>query len=366
MKGFVPGAIILFQAWIVSSEKCDVGTRQSPIDIITNTARYQEFRPFKLDNYEDYSMRKSNLKVKNTGSSLKVYAHGDRKRPILTGGPLNVAYEFVEMHFHWGVNASETGSEHKIDGKSYPLELHMVHKNIHDDTLEDALSHEDGLTVLGFKFAFVDDKKDNNIAIDTLTQMAKQHLIQPSSPYAKKDKLPDGKDVSLVNFLPLLMDEYFHYTGSLTTGQCDEAVNWIVFKLPLAVHRDNMWDLMNLLNEQGEQLINNYRPTQPVNDRPLYYHGTHLVDSGNIKKKSSKTARSLVEPKHVDYVLTVPANMLVETATLAEWPYKESKKALMNKVEALEALGGSANLNRVNTVILGGAALIAAFSFIMA
>lgn len=28
----------------------------------------------------------------------------------------------------------------------------MVHRNIHDETLEEALRHENGLTVLGFKF----------------------------------------------------------------------------------------------------------------------------------------------------------------------------------------------------------------------
>jgi len=361
MKGFIPGVVLLFQAWIISSEKCEKGTKQSPIDIITKTARYQEFRPFKLENYENYSIRKDNLKVKNTGGSLKVYAYGDEKRPTLTGGPLNVAYEFVEMHFHWGENASETGSEHKIDGKSYPLELHMVHKNIHDETIKEALTHEDGLTVLGFKFSFVEDKDKNNIAIDTLTQMAKQHLIQPGqgdNAYAKKDKLPEGKDVSIVNFLPFLMDEYFHYTGSLTTGDCDEAVNWIVFKLPLSVHKDNMWDLMSLLDKQGKPLRNNFRPVQPINDRPLYYHGTHLLETEVLKKGSSKTARSHQNPSHVDYVLTVPPQKLTETATLAEWPYKESKVALLEQVEAA---AGSANLNRIHSVIIAGTVLFSAF-----
>ena len=40
----------------------------------------------------------------------------------------------------------------------YPLELHLVHRNIHDDTVEEALEHENGITVLGFKFKIVDDE----------------------------------------------------------------------------------------------------------------------------------------------------------------------------------------------------------------
>ena len=43
------------------------------------------------------------------------------------------------------------------------------------------------------------------------------------------------EDVNVVNFLPVLMDEYFHYHGSLTTGTCDEAVNWMVFKVIVTI-----------------------------------------------------------------------------------------------------------------------------------
>ena len=43
------------------------------------------------------------------------------------------------------------------------------------------------------------------------------------------------RDVNVVNFLPVLMDEYFHYHGSLTTGTCDEAVNWMVFKVIVTI-----------------------------------------------------------------------------------------------------------------------------------
>ena len=44
--------------------------------------------------------------------------------------------------------------------------------------------------------------------------------------------------MNVVNFLPVLMDEYFHYHGSLTTGGCEESVNWVVFKTPIAIRVD--------------------------------------------------------------------------------------------------------------------------------
>ena len=47
-------------------------------------------------------------------------------------------------------------------------------------------------------------------------------------------------DVNVVNFLPVLMDEYFHYHGSLTTGGCEESVNWVVFKNSIAIRVNNI------------------------------------------------------------------------------------------------------------------------------
>ena len=42
-----------------------------------------------------------------------------------------------------------------IFSKRYPMELHMVHRNIHDEEVSEALEHENGLTVLGFKFQVI-------------------------------------------------------------------------------------------------------------------------------------------------------------------------------------------------------------------
>ncbi len=47
--------------------------------------------------------------------------------PKISGSNFKEQYNLVQFHFHWGpVNQ---GSEHLVDNKSFPLELHLVHKN---------------------------------------------------------------------------------------------------------------------------------------------------------------------------------------------------------------------------------------------
>lgn len=109
---------------------------------------------------------------------------------LLGGGPLNVDYEFVEMHFHWGEVKDDEfigGSEHSIDGHKYPIELHMVHRNIHDEEVAEALEHENGLTVLGFKFQVVDDEAPYHPSMDSLSRIAENFLTNPDDKFSKLD-----------------------------------------------------------------------------------------------------------------------------------------------------------------------------------
>jgi carbonic anhydrase len=322
--------------------KCELCQRQSPIDIITSTARYQEFRPFSLRNYEKFSIASKNLRATNTGGTVKLLPIGDDDLPTLQGGPLNVAYEFVELHFHWGEDESDNGSEHRIDGKGCPLEVHLVHKNIHDATLDEALTHENGLAVIGFKFAVVGDDIKISVGLDTLTKLAREHLVHPGV-YVEEDKLPESQDVAIINFLPLFIDEYFNYSGSLTTGTCNEAVNWIVFKHPLAVHKDNLRDFQSLMNDKGERLINNFRPVQPANDRPLYYHGTELLVTGTISKGNGKTARSHEHPNQREHLLTVPGHRLAEIAPLAKSDFHSGMSEIARKMAIVRLMAGGSN-----------------------
>jgi len=70
----------------------------------------------------------------------------------LTGAPgfEGDQFKLVQYHFHWGCSADENGSEHQIDGKSWPSELHLVHFNsTRYEKFEEACCKPDGLLVLG-------------------------------------------------------------------------------------------------------------------------------------------------------------------------------------------------------------------------
>ena len=84
----------------------------------------------------------------------------------------------------------------------------------------------------------IKDRQKYHRSLDTLSTVAKK-LTKPGSSFDHDDFVTEFhdkmSDLNVVNFLPVLMDEYFHYHGSLTTGGCEEAVNWVVFKTPLAI-----------------------------------------------------------------------------------------------------------------------------------
>jgi len=278
--------------------------RQSPINIDQSTVKYQEYRPFTFLGHEKLSISSGTLTATNTGTTVKLVAKPGTA--LLEGGPLNVRYEFVEMHFHWGdVDAQDkvVGSEHTIDQVAFPLELHMVHKNIHDASVAGALAHENGLCVLGFIFTVVnDDAKIPTTGINILTHIVENHLKNPDDKFDQHslNNINIGGDVNVANFIPHHVEEYFHYRGSLTTGGCEEAVNWVVFKTPLAIKEKHLRAMQSIKNAGGTAITNNYRPTMPVNKRPIYYNGNDLLDRNIVTMGSSVGIKSMERAGMVD------------------------------------------------------------------
>lgn len=64
---------------------------------------------------------------------------------------------------------------------------------------------------------------------------------------------------------------FFSYSGSLTTPPCSEAVRWLVFRDALPVSQNQINKFFQIMDQNGQPLLNNYRRVQPINDRLVLY-----------------------------------------------------------------------------------------------
>ena len=76
-----------------------------------------------------------------------------------------IRFDFLQLHWHWGSDSSK-GSEHTIDGKEYPIEVHLVHVNtkyyVDGAPSADNFAKSDGLAVIGI-FYEVSTEDDANL-----------------------------------------------------------------------------------------------------------------------------------------------------------------------------------------------------------
>jgi len=233
------------------------GIRQSPVDIVPDCATYDEglaANPLTID----YTAEE-NLELENPGLSFKANISKDC---ILSGGPLGgTKYKLVQFHMHWGHEDKE-GSEHTVNGKMYPSELHLVHYNSDKyASFGDAVAQSDGLAVLGI---FIKVGSSEHAGFKTLSEHSEKVKCK-----GQKEATGAGFDPSVL--LPGNTNNYWTYEGSLTTPPCCESVRWIVFQDEIEVSESQIGALRSLCcDECGEQKIPaNYRPPLPLGNRQL-------------------------------------------------------------------------------------------------
>ena len=137
-------------------------------------------------------------------------------------------YEAKQFHFH-------SPSEHRIDGRSYPLEIHLVHSN-----------PEGRLAVLGLMFI----EGEENSMLNQLNGFRPAGMEPYTGPI----------DYALVIGS---LNEYYTYNGSLTTPPCSEGVLWVVLKNPITASREQ---IDRFHDEMG---ADTNRPIQPRNARTI-------------------------------------------------------------------------------------------------
>jgi len=279
--------------WGTHVEACN-GRKQSPIDI---PAKYggllpgTETVPLSMTGYkavrfatfsntgENYGAfqlhqggdddRVSNGIFKNNGHTAQLDAVSPlgATQGILRGGQLMGDYQILQLHFHWGANDNQ-GSEHTVDGKKYPLELHVVHVKV---GASDPLNTPRGLSVTGFFFEV--DGDNTNTALAPLTNALQQIVVSNSQ--------VDFQTVgfSLVDLLKPVApidgatrsSRYSTYEGSLTTPTCNEVVEWINFLTPLKISRAQLQQFRMLDDDKMKDIVDNFRPPQPLNGRTVRF-----------------------------------------------------------------------------------------------
>ncbi len=198
---------------------CGAGREQSPIDL----ARAQIEGAVDLE----FHYTSGAATITDNGHTLQVdVAPGSY---ILVG---ERQFDLVQFHFHGP-------SEHTVGGRSFPLELHLVHKD-----------------KLG-KLAVVGVMVEPGGANSTVSSLLK------SLPTTQGRAETVGGSLSPARLLPT-QHSSFQYSGSLTTPPCTEGVAWSVLVAPISISQEQVETLRARLH--GE----NNRPIQNLNDRSLF------------------------------------------------------------------------------------------------
>jgi carbonic anhydrase len=202
---------------------CGNGKSQSPIDLVTGAAKTGKEGNFKI-NYE-----RGAVALLNNGHTVQADVSDAADTVTLEG----TTYTLAQFHFH-------TPSEHTMDGKGYPLEIHLVNK--------DASGHT---TVVG---VFVRAGAENKLLAPIFSAL-------PSTATPNGMHMGHSVKVDISAVLPK-DHKAFVYMGSLTTPPCTEGVHWIVLAQPIEMSNAQINSFRTIFND-------NHRPLQKINGREV-------------------------------------------------------------------------------------------------
>lgn len=198
---------------------CETGTTQSPIDLANAT------RTDLPDLRFDYRPA-TPLRVVNLGHTVQV-----NYQPGSSITVNDTTYELLQFHFH-------TPAEHRLQGREFPAELHLVHR-----------APGGALAVVGVMI----ERGSPNAAAAPLWN----HL--PRTPGAEQQVASARIDAA--DLLPADRQRY-QYPGSLTTPPCTEGVKWLVLAEPIEMSAEQIDALQSIIGTSN-------RPVQPLGNREL-------------------------------------------------------------------------------------------------
>ncbi|EFX88180.1 alpha-carbonic anhydrase [Daphnia pulex] len=249
--------------WNKVFDSCN-GRYQSPINIDPSKAIKKSSPNLVFGNY-DHSWP---MNITNDGHTVILDLSTNGKIPFIRGGGLPDEFNFAQLHFHWGGDSGR-GSEHLIQSKRFSGELHFVHYNSKYGSFAKATKHKDGVAVLAIFMEI--GPTDNN---------ALSHIVGQFGEILKVGQTTRLQTpILLRDLLPVNVQNFYKYTGSLTTPSCQEVVSWTVFESPIVVSEHQLNQFRQLFDKKGRSLYDNYRPIQEDHGRIITYHSGNEIHS---------------------------------------------------------------------------------------
>jgi carbonic anhydrase len=206
---------------------CGEGQRQSPIDL--GSAQPAASEAIEL-HYAPARLRIAHHehRVDIIDNSHTIQVTYDEGSTLTSHGK---TFELAQYHFH-------APSEHTVNGRHYPMEMHLVHR-----------SESGELAVLGVLIG----EGARNAAFDAIWE----HL--PERP--GEERHLENVEVDVDELLPGA-SRYWRYEGSLTTPPCSEGVHWLVLEQPLELSAEQIARFRKIIDA-------NNRPPQPLHGRRI-------------------------------------------------------------------------------------------------
>ncbi len=201
---------------------CKTGTKQTPIDIPKGAEKDKTLAALGI------SYLPVPLAILNNGHTVQV--NNSTPSSMTAFGE---KWDLAQFHFH-------SPSEHTLEGKSYDMELHFVHKNAKGE-----------LAVVGVLLK----KGKENKALKAVFDNAPAEPSKDATPIA-------GATIDIPSLVPT-KSAYYTYMGSLTTPPCSENVKWFVLATPAEVSEAQIAKFTQVTHGATN------RPIQPLGDRKV-------------------------------------------------------------------------------------------------
>jgi len=258
--------------WGTEAPECD-GSNQSPIDIDTLVAEVDtSMDAIVLTQYNLADVGHDRIETR-VGDHY-VYLSSFDNLPHLTGGGLAHSYTLYKIYFHWG-SVDTQGSEHRMDGRAYPMEVQFIHydeaydswdswlnmRNARESGAPDALA---GLAVL-FEISDVDNPIIDSVMTDLINAWATR----------QENFIAFNLDL----LLPTDLSNFARYTGSCTFPDCEEIVVWTIFKETIPISSAQMQHIRSTVYNRDDPptlITDCFRTPKPLNERTVFVSGNFL------------------------------------------------------------------------------------------